>query len=101
MVHPQHEPPKDRIDWRLRTVEWIKENPKAYGFFKKFALQMAARRQRFGINLLRERVRWECKYEYGENDYKFCNTMSPYISRALISEFPELDGLIVCRETKW
>ena len=69
--------------------------------FERFCLQMIERRhERFGINLIRERVRWETVYEYGAETYKFCNTFSPYVARHLLYVHPEWKPFIKCKRTQ-
>lgn len=84
---------------RLRAKAWIGENPTAFGLFEKFALGLAERGRSFGINLIRERVRWETTYEHG-GELKFPNEFSPYIARDLIERHPHLAGHMKCKPTK-
>jgi hypothetical protein len=88
-------------NWRLEAAYWIMTRHEAYSMMCQFAQQMKERKRRFGINLLRERLRWEAVYEYGSDRYKFCNSMSPYVARYMIQQDPELDKYIKCRKTKW
>ena len=88
------------MNWRERTDQWINEYPHVFAMFEKFALEMLRKGAKFGINLLRERVRWECLFVYGTK-YKFCNTMSPYVARRLIERHPDLRPVIKCKRTKW
>lgn len=74
-------------------------NPQALALFERFALDLAARGQRFGINLIRERVRWECSFAYS-GAFKVCNTHSPYIARRLIQRHPHLADHLDLRETR-
>lgn len=85
---------------RGQAFEWIAENPNVYLMFVRFALDMARVGKPFGINLLRERVRWECTYSYDPDDYKFCNTHSPYIARKLIEDYPTLQNFMRCKKTE-
>lgn len=84
---------------RNRAIAWMRNNRKVVGMFEKFAQQLVDRNRRFGINLLRERVRWECVYEYGDATYKFCNDFSPYVARYLLWKHPEWTGLMRCKVT--
>jgi hypothetical protein len=88
-------------NWRLEAELWRDRRPDGYAQFKKFAVELKNVKRRFGINLLRERVRWQTFFDYGDDRYKFCNTLSPYIARMLIEEDPELKALIRCKKTKW
>ena len=68
---------------RTAAIKWMARNPAVVKMFESFALAMLMQKRRFGINLLRERVRWECIYQYDE-EFKFCNTFSPYL-KAIVS----------------
>lgn len=83
-----------------RCRKWIEDHPHVVEMFERYALQMLATGRRFGINLLRERVRWECRYRYDGEEYKFPNDVSPHMARALIEKHPSLKGLMVTRPTK-
>ncbi|HYG67725.1 MAG TPA: hypothetical protein VD838_08705, partial [Anaeromyxobacteraceae bacterium] len=71
-------------DVRDNAEAWMAAHPDVVAMFERFALDLATRGRRFGINLLRERVRWECAYEYGREPFKFCNSFSPYVARRLV-----------------
>ena len=100
-VDPPRENNPDRGDLRAKAETWMRENPDIYGLFLKFARQMLDRRRRFGINLLRERVRWETAFLYEEGTFKINNNLSPYIARRLLMDEPALEGLMRCRRTRW
>ena len=85
---------------REAAEEWIESNPHVVALFERFALELAGRNRRFGINLIRERVRWECAFAY-EDDFKVCNTHSPYIARHLIAKHPHLAAFVETRATKY
>jgi hypothetical protein len=78
------------MNTRQDAIKWMAANGNVVDLFLKFADQMLERKRRFGINLLRERVRWETVYSYDDHEYKFCNTFSPYVARHLIHLRPEL-----------
>lgn len=87
---------------RDRTREWIRTHPIAAALFKRFAEELRVKGARFGISLITERIRWECKIEgYKLGDYKIQNSFRAYIARWLIDEDPRLEKLIERRETKW
>jgi len=76
------------------------ENPNIIEMFEKFGQQLVERQRRFGINLLRERIRWECIYEHGQDDdYKFQNSFSPYAARYLLWKRPEWERFMRCKRT--
>jgi len=89
----------DASDIRKRSLTWMAKNFEVVEMFEKFAIALKARDRRFGVNLLRERVRWECVYEHGD-DYKFPNEFSPYIARFLLWLHPELKGNMTCHLSK-
>jgi hypothetical protein len=78
------------VPLRQKANEWIEKNPLVYHLFEKYALMLADRGRQFGINLIRERVRWDEHYEYEEGKFKFQNSFSPYIARRLVQDHPRL-----------
>ena len=78
----------------------MRRNMAVVEMFERFAQQLVARGRRFGINLLRERVRWECVFEFGEESYKFCNDFSPYVARYLLWKHPDWSNLMKCKATE-
>lgn len=74
-------------------------HPEIYRLFEQYALKAAAQGRRFGINLLRERVRWECAFSY-DTEFKICNTHSPYIARRLLRQHPHLGDFLTVRSTQ-
>jgi hypothetical protein len=92
------------MSMRLQAIVWMRENLNVVAMFEKFGQQLVDRERRFGINLLRERVRWECIYEHGvdtswEEVYKFQNSFSPYVARYLLWKHPEWTELMRCKRT--
>lgn len=91
----------DEPTLRESAEQWMREHPIAMDLFRRFAAELAVRRRRFGIKLLAERVRWECRTEgYDEADFKINNNWSAYIARALVREMPALAELLECRVTR-
>ncbi len=86
-------------DHRLRAIQWMNRNMDVVALFEKFATILVERNRKFGINLLRERIRWECIYEYGDEDYKFCNDFSPYVARYLLWKHPMWKHNMRCKRT--
>lgn len=83
---------------REKAVDWMDRHPHVVALFRRFALQCLERKKKFGINLVREEVRWYCFFEYDDDEaYKFPNTHSPYIARRLLKETPELSEYMECR----
>jgi hypothetical protein len=78
--------------------EWMDANPEAMAFFRSYAKELLARRRRFGIALLAERVRWEMHFAtHSEDGYRINNNHKAYIARVLIAEMPGLKALIKTR----
>ncbi len=82
---------------RRAAIVWMRANMNVVALFEKFAGQMVERRKKFGINLLRERVRWQSLYEYDKEEYKFCNSFSPYVARYLLHKHPEWKAFMRCK----
>ncbi len=95
------EPTPVRGNLRRLTLEWIDRNPEVFRMFERYALEMVLKGRRFGINLLRERVRWDCIYNYEGEDFKFCNSFSPYVARELLRLHPELADFMRFRKTRF
>jgi hypothetical protein len=76
------------------------KNPHVMDLFRKFAREKLLVQKRFGIGALTERVRWECSFNHEGEEYKVCNNHRAYIARRLITEIPDLDGLIRLRAVK-
>jgi hypothetical protein len=88
-------------DLRKLTADWIERHPHVFAMFERYACDMANKGRFFGINLLRERVRWECAYNYANDDFKFCNSFSPYVARELVRKHPGLAKHMRFRRTKY
>lgn len=89
-----------KLTTRERAIAWMKDNMDVVGLFEKFATQLVERDRLFGINLLRERIRWEAVYEYGDDDYKFPNDFSPYVARYLLWKHPGWAKNMRCKLAK-
>lgn len=84
----------------LKAREWMYKNPRVMDLFRKFAMEKLSAQKRFGIGALTERVRWECSFSHEGEEYKVCNNHRAYIARRLITEIPDLEGLIRLRSVK-
>ena len=93
-------PPPKKENTRDATARWIMDNPQIYEAFEYYALEMHRTGQRFGIAMVRERVRWEARVKWG-GDFKIGNNFSPYIARKLVADHPELADTISFRRTKF
>lgn len=97
-------PERDYVakDWRFEATLWRARCPRAYSYMKRRAAEFAGQNRRFGINLLREELRWFPEgIERYSDEFVFSNCLSPYVARMLIHEDPRLTDLIECRETQW
>lgn len=88
-----------KLSTRQRAIHWMCENMKVVEMFEKFGQQLVDRARCFGVNLLRERVRWECVYEFDGDDYKFRNDFSPYVARYLLWKHPDWAPYMTCKRT--
>lgn len=85
---------------RENANRWIDNNPTMYGLFVRLALDRVKRGIAFGINQLREVVRWEYEGRKTGVPFKFCNTHSPYVARRMLEQHPEIGNFMRCRATK-
>jgi hypothetical protein len=83
---------------RQRAIAWMSNHRHIIDIFEKYARPLVYRDRFFGINLIREVVRWEAVYEY-ETPYKFPNDFSPYVARYLLWKHPSWRENIECRFT--
>jgi hypothetical protein len=97
---------QDRFDFdgKLRREYQVWRQTSAgqtgYALCRRFALEKLARRQRFGIAQLVERVRWDVPVAIEKDDagFRLNNNHRAYIARELIEEIPELANLIETRK---
>lgn len=81
---------------------WLAKNPKVFGLFERFALQMLEKHRRFGIGMVAERVRWEVRmvWEVDADGFKINDHHTAYIARDLIAKYPGLADLIETRKIR-
>lgn len=85
---------------RERAQEWIQTHPDVMALFEKSALEMLAAGQPFGIALLTEHIRWECKLKRLEGEeWKLNNSYRAYIARELLARHPVLGKFLEIRKT--
>ena len=77
------------------------ERPEIYRAYERVALDYAARGQHFGINLVREITRWHMFNLGRGKEFKVKNSLSPYYSRMLLKDHPELAKWMKISETKY
>jgi hypothetical protein len=83
---------------RVEAIEWMAENQEALNRFEQLcqeAIDLGHRK--FGIDLIRERYRWESPGDVKEDGFKFKNNHSPYITRYFFSKHPEWRDFITWR----
>lgn len=100
-TEPARENNPDKEDLRKAAAKWIEDNPTAYGYFVRFALELAERGRPFGIGLVAERVRWECVVARGDDGYKINNNYRAYVARKLVAEHPRLRAFLKFRKTRY
>lgn len=93
-------PTRNELEEKYRA--WLADHAQVFALFERFALQMLAGKRRFGIGMLTERVRWEVRTTWAEDDegYKINNNYRAYLARDLIAKYPELDALIETRSIR-
>jgi len=82
--------------WRRTTA-----GETTYALCRRFALEKLARRQRFGVAQLVERVRWDVPVAIAKDEagFRLNNNHRAYIARELTDEVPALADLIETRKT--
>ena len=100
-VLPFRENNPERKNLRSEAARWIADNPAVFGLFDRFALQMLAKRRRFGISLLTERVRWEVLMNWARDarGFKINNNWAPYYVRMFVADFPQHELMFAMRES--
>lgn len=90
-------------NWRLVALAWRSRCPVAYKWCEDRALMYLKQKQNIGINLIREELRWLAPGldKQLTEGYMFPNDISPYVSRMLIKDHPDLGEIINTKETKW
>ena len=93
--------PKPRLTHRQAATSYVKRYPQVYDLLLRFAREMWARRQPFGMKLLIERARWECKLNVdGHEEFKLNNSHTSYLARMLIEDCPELESYLEFRKVR-
>lgn len=72
--------------------QFHKENPRVYELIKQFAYQAKnSGRQRFGIKMIWERLRWYTTVETTDEQFKLCNNHHSCYARLLMIEDPSFE----------
>lgn len=90
---------KPKPSLREEAIAWMRRSPHVLALFEEFGRQLVERRRRFGVNLLRERVRWETTFQY-DDPLKVSNNYSPYVARHLLHVHPEWAPYVECKRTQ-
>lgn len=85
-----------RKDPVMAAREWIRDNPAGWHMFLGYAREMVAQDRHFGVKLIAERVRFECKLV--GVPYRLDNRIVSSLARFLIEEIPELVNYIDTRD---
>lgn len=80
--------------------KWHAANPHVYDKIEEFALAaLASGRGRFSISMIYERIRWWSRFETTGEPWKLNNSYRAFYSRMLMTEHPELVGVLEIRES--
>jgi len=72
-----------------KSIQFHVENPEVYVMVKKFAVQAKeSKRNRFGIAMIWERMRWFTMIETTDKTYKLNNNHKAFYSRMLMIDDP-------------
>lgn len=86
---------------RFRADQWMARHPETVNLFERFALEMLAKRRRFGVKMLSERIRWFAHVETDDGErYKVNSSYVSFIARELIRRHPDLANYIQLREIR-
>lgn len=74
--------------WKFHT-----ENPQVYELVKRFALEAkASGRERFGIGMIWERMRWFTTIETNDDKFRLCNNHRSCYARLLMLDDPSFQS---------
>ncbi|MGE3276756.1 MAG: hypothetical protein AB7O67_16715 [Vicinamibacterales bacterium] len=97
-----------RFSWHADPVTWAnflayhQANPQIYDKLRDFALEAkAAGRERLGIAVIFERLRWYTAVEARQDGepWKVNNSWRAFYARLLMEQEPELDGFFETRRS--
>lgn len=86
-----------------RFLEYHAANPHVCDLLVHYARQArAAGRQRVGMQMLLERVRWYATVEVADptSDFRINNDYGAHYARLIMAEYPDLDGVFELRELR-
>ena len=80
----------DDRPYAVRAAEWVAEHPQGFALFEQFALRAARQQRRFGWKAIAERVRWECRIEQSNGEFKVNNSLVTAIGEIVAQRHPEI-----------
>ena len=87
--------------WTADNFEkYHEENPAVYEMFKKFSIQIAAKRERFSAKCIFHRVRWETAVGNYPSDYKIDDGWISHYARKFVKDFPQHKDFFQFRHRK-
>lgn len=76
--------------------EFDRAHPHIYEHFRRYAIFVSERRDRYSAKAIFHRVRWEIEFETDE-EFKIDDGWISHYARKFIDEFPDLDGFFQMR----
>lgn len=76
------------------------DEPQMYGMFRRFALEMANRREHYSARGIIHRMRWETIVNDGSSNYKVNDHWSPFYARKFMFEYPRFEGFFRTNDQK-
>lgn len=87
---------------RARALTWIQTHMDAALEMLRYAQDLAAAGQHFGIGLIYEHFRYEAmKRRWKQGEYLLNNNYRAYVARWMIEQDPGLEKFLVFRKTQW
>jgi len=84
-----------------RYENWRKDHPEVYKLFEQYVLQMVVRKEKFGISLIAERIRWYGIVKKGEKEqFKIPNSYRSRIIRDIIKRWPNVLDYVEIRDLR-
>lgn len=82
-------------------VEYDKENPEIYEFFKRYTLKAIERGfKHLSAEFIFCILRWETPISASGDDFKINNNAKPFYARKFMREFPQYEGFFRKRISK-
>ena len=75
-----------------RFSDWLRQNPRTFEQFCRFALEAIRARRKIGAKAIAERVRWECTMARDAEGFSVNNTFVAPMARLFEERFPEHRG---------